>query len=61
MYHEGSGVVTVAAQVAAVAQVRSLGQELPHALGMARNKIGAIFLEERVQHGRVEEKFLYYN
>ena len=36
----GSGIVTAAAQVAAVAQVQSLAQELPHATGHGqKNKI----------------------
>ena len=33
-----STIVTAAAQVAAVAQVQSLDQELPHAAGMANKK-----------------------
>ena len=34
-----AGMVTVVALVTAVAQVRSLAQKLPHAAGMAKNKI----------------------
>ena len=36
---EGSGVVTIVIQVAAVAQVQSQAQELPHASGAAKRKI----------------------
>ena len=35
----GSGTIAAAAQVAAVVQVRSLIQEVPYAIGVARKKI----------------------
>ena len=35
---QGSGVVTAAAQVAAVAQVQSLAQQLPYAVSMAKKQ-----------------------
>ena len=35
---EGSGIITAAPQVAAVAWVRSLASELPHAKGKVKNK-----------------------
>ena len=37
---EGSGVVTAAAQVAAVVWVQSLVRELPHAVGVAKKNWG---------------------
>ena len=41
------GIVTAAAQVTAVAWVRSLARELPHAMGTAKKKKKEILMKER--------------